>query len=108
MVWAPRIEWAEQGYPAHCFSPAQVAQIAAALQSPMLNRDLLARFDAEAMTEMGIYPGTWKTGDRDWLLDACHSLRDFYAAESKAGQSVVTVSNETRSQGSPPDQMRAS
>jgi len=91
MVCAPRIEWAEQGYPAHCFSPAQVAQIAAALQSPMLDRDLLARFDAEAMTEMGIYPGVWETDEDDWLIDAFQTLRDFYAAESKAGQPVVTV-----------------
>jgi len=43
------------------------------------------------MTQLGIYPGTWETGDHDWLIDAFQTLRDFYAAASKAGQSVVTV-----------------
>src|SRR6516165_8261013 len=54
----------DQGYgPARYFSPAQVVEIAAALRSPGLERDLHARFDAEAMTQIGIYPGVWETGD---------------------------------------------
>jgi hypothetical protein len=47
----------DQGYgPARYFSPQQVAEIAAALQSPSLERELHARFDAEAMTQLGIIP----------------------------------------------------
>jgi hypothetical protein len=82
----------DQGYgPARYFSLAQVAEIAGALQSPGLEQELHRRFDAPTMTQLGIYPGTWETGDHDWLIDAFQTLRDFYAAASKAGQSVVTV-----------------
>jgi len=82
----------DQGYgPARYFSPAQVAEIAAAFQSPSLATELRARFDKEAMTQLGIYPGVWEADDEDWLVDAFDTLRDFYAAASKAGQSVVTV-----------------
>ena len=82
----------DRGYgPARCFSPVQVAEIAAAFQSPSLESELHARFDAEVMTQMGIYPGVWETDDHGWLIDAFRTLRDFYAAASKAGQSVVTA-----------------
>ena len=82
----------DQGYgPARYFSPAQVVEIAAALRSPGLERDLHARFDAEAMTQIGIYPGVWETGDRDWLIEAFRTVRDFYAAASRAKQAVVTL-----------------
>jgi hypothetical protein len=82
----------DQGYgPARYFTPAQVAEIAAALQSPNLERELHARFDAEAMTQMGIYPGVWESDDRDWLIEAFGTVRDFYASASQAEQAVVTV-----------------
>jgi hypothetical protein len=82
----------DQGYgPARYFSPAQVAEIAAALQSPSLETELHARFDAEAMTQMGIYPGVWETDDHDWLIEAFRTVRDFYAAASRAEQAVVTI-----------------
>jgi hypothetical protein len=82
----------DQGYgPARYFLPAQVAEIAAALQSPSLESELNARFDAAAMTELGIYPGTWEADDEDWLVEAFDTLRDFYAAASKSEQAVVTV-----------------
>jgi hypothetical protein len=52
----------DQGYgPARYFTPAQVTEIASALQSPGLERDLHARIDAAAMTQLGIYPGGWAT-----------------------------------------------
>jgi hypothetical protein len=82
----------DQGYgPARYFSPAQVVEIAVALQSPNLERELHARFDAEAMTQMGIYPGVWESDDRDWLIEAFGTVRDFYASASQAEQAVVTV-----------------
>ena len=82
----------DQGYgPARYFFPAQVAEIAAALQSPSLERQLHARFDPEAMTQLGIYPGVWEPDDHHWLIEAFHAVRDFYAAASHAEQAVVTV-----------------
>jgi len=82
----------DQGYgPARYFSPAQVAEIASALQAQGLERELRARFDGPAMTQLGIYPGGWETDDGDWLIEAFHTLRDFYAAASKAEQAVVTL-----------------
>jgi len=81
-----------RGYgPARYFAPAQVAEIAGALQSPGLEQELHARFDAEAMTRLGIYPGVWETDDQDWLIDAFRTLCDFYAAASEAEQAVVTL-----------------
>jgi hypothetical protein len=82
----------DQGYgPARYFTPAQVAEIAGALQSLGLEHDLDARFDAAAMTQLGIYPGVWEAEDLDWLIEAFHTLRDFYAAASQAEQAVVTL-----------------
>jgi Domain of unknown function (DUF1877) len=82
----------DQGYgPARYFTSAQVAEIASALQSPGLEQELHARFDAVAMTQLGLYPGGWETDDEDWVIQAFHTLRDFYAAASKAEQAVVTL-----------------
>ena len=82
----------DQGYgPARYFTPTQVAEIAGVLQSPGVEPQLHARFDAEAMTQLGIYPGVWATDDRDWLIEAFRTVRDFYIAASQAKQAVVTV-----------------
>jgi hypothetical protein len=82
----------DQGYgPARYFSPAQVVEIAGALQAPGLEQELRGRFDAAAMTRLGLYPGGWETDDGDWLIEAFHTLRDFYAAASKAEQAAVTL-----------------
>jgi hypothetical protein len=82
----------DQGYgPARYFTPSQVDEIAAALQSPSLEPELHARFDAAAMTQLGIYPGVWEPDDHNWLIDAFHTVRDFYVAASEAEQAVVTL-----------------
>ena len=82
----------DQGYgPARFFAPAQVVEIAGALQSPGLEQQLSARFDAAAMTQLGIYPGVWESDDLDWLIEAFRTIRDFYAAASQAEQAVVTL-----------------
>jgi hypothetical protein len=82
----------DQGYgPARYFTPTQVAEIASALQSPSLERELHARFDAAAMTQLGIYPGVWEPDDHDWLIEAFHTVQNFYAAASQAEQAVVTL-----------------
>src|SRR5271166_3908558 len=77
--------------PARYFAPAQVAEIAGALQSPGLEREMHRRFDADAVTQLGIYPGVWETDDHDWLIQAFRTLRAFYAAASEAEQAVVTL-----------------
>jgi hypothetical protein len=82
----------DRGYgPARYFAPAQVSEIAAALRSPGLERELHARFDAAAMTQLGIYPGRWEADDHDWLIKAFRTLCDFYAAASQAEHAVVTL-----------------
>jgi hypothetical protein len=43
------------------------------------------------MTQLGIYPGVWEPDDHDWLIEAYHTVRDFYAAASQAGQAVFTL-----------------
>jgi hypothetical protein len=80
------------GYgPARYFAPSQVAEIADALRSPGLEQELHGRFDGAAMTQLGVYPGTWETDDGEWLIKAFRTLRDFYAAASEAEQAVVTL-----------------
>ena len=82
----------DQGYgPARYFAVSQVAEIASALRSPSLEHELHTRFDAAAMTQLGIYPGVWETDDLDWLIEAFHTVRDFYAAASDAKQAVVIL-----------------
>ena len=56
-----------------------------------LEGELHARFDAAAMTQMGIYPGVWEPDDHDWLIDAFHTVRDFYTAASEAEKAVVIL-----------------
>ena len=79
------------GYgPARSFAATEVTQIAAALKARGLSAQLRGRFDRDAMTRLGIYPGTWEPDDRTWLIDAYRSLRDFYAAAGRARLAVVT------------------
>jgi hypothetical protein len=82
----------DMGYgPARCFTVAETAEIAQALQVPGLETTLRDRFDSEAMERIGLYPGGWRAEGPDWLIDAFHKLRDFYTAASAAGQGVVTA-----------------
>lgn len=80
------------GYgPARYFTAAETAEIAQALGASGLEAALRARFDPAAMTPLGLYPGGWDANGDGWLIDAFHTLRDFYAAASAAGQAVVTA-----------------
>ena len=40
---------------------------------------------------MGLYPGVWETDDCNWLIEAFHTVRDFYVAAGQAEQAVVTI-----------------
>jgi Domain of unknown function (DUF1877) len=81
----------DNGYgPARCFTAAQVSEIADALTVRGVEPALKTRFDADAMTRLGVYPGVWDNDDRTWLIDAFRKLRAFYAAASGARQAVAT------------------
>ena len=80
------------GYgPARRFTPGQVAELAGALGDPQVEQDASDRYDPQRMTELGIYPFGWDEEDnREWIFDAFHELRDFYADAATRGRAVVT------------------
>lgn len=78
------------GYgPPRYFTAAQVAELAATMKDPNLESEAAARFDAERMSELGIYPG-WRASDADWVLDGFRRLRDFYSDAAAKGRAIVT------------------
>ena len=78
------------GYgPARYFTAAQVAELSQALSLPELESEAAARFDAERMSELSIYPG-WRPSDAEWVLDAFRRLRDFYSEAAGKGRAMVT------------------
>ena len=78
------------GYgPARCFAAEQVARISDVLSRPEVEQDAERRFDAPAMSQLGIYPG-WRESDLKDVMDALRKLRDFYADAAGKGQAIVT------------------
>ena len=78
------------GYgPARSFTAAQVAEIAGALKRADLESEAAARFDAQQMSDLGIYPG-FRPSDAEWVLDGLRRLRDFYSDAAAHGRAVVT------------------
>lgn len=78
------------GYgPARCFTASEAAQLAQELSRPGVESEAAARFDAQRMSELQIYPG-WETSDADWVLDAFRRLRDFYSEAATNGRAIVT------------------
>ena len=79
------------GYgPARYFEADEVRAIAQALSSATLEAEMIARFDPAKMTSLGIYPGGWKAGDTDWLMEEFRRLRKFYDDASAAKLAIVT------------------
>ena len=79
------------GYgPARYFEAGEVNQIAHALSAASLETEMIARFDPAQMTSLGIYPGGWKAGDVDWLMEEFRRLRKFYDDASTAKLAIVT------------------
>lgn len=80
------------GYgPARCFTPAQTAELAAALNDPQTEQQAAGRYDPQRMTELQIYPFGWdEEDDREWILDSFRQLRSFYAEAAANGRAVVT------------------
>jgi hypothetical protein len=78
------------GYgPPRFFAPQEVAGLAAVLGRPETEVEAAARFDADRMSAMQIYPG-WDPSDREPLLDSFRRLRDFYAEAAAGGRAIVT------------------
>jgi hypothetical protein len=82
------------GYgPARYFTPAEVAELAHALNRPELEQEAARHFDAAKMEELEIYPG-WNVShaesDRKWIMDSCRSLCAYFAAAAARGRAVVT------------------
>jgi Domain of unknown function (DUF1877) len=79
------------GYgPARYFDAGQVAGLAAALADPQVEQEAVARFDAQRMTELQVYPFGWGEEDCEWLMSAFADLRSFYAGAAAEGWGVVT------------------
>jgi hypothetical protein len=80
------------GYgPARYFDAAKVAEIAREMSRPNLEAEMDARWDADKMASLGIYPGQFvESEDRQWLMDAFRNLRQFYVDASAANCAVVT------------------
>jgi Domain of unknown function (DUF1877) len=79
------------GYgPARYFETSKVNQIAQALNAASLEAEMIARFDPAKMTSLEIYPGGWKAGDVDWLMEEFRRLRQFYDDASAAKLAIVT------------------
>ena len=78
------------GYgPARYFEADKVRAIANELGRANLEAEMIARFDPVKMTTLGIYPGGWKAGDVDWLMEEFRRLRQFYADASAGNLAVV-------------------
>jgi hypothetical protein len=78
------------GYgPARYFEADKVRAIANELGRATLEAEMIARFDPVKMTTFGIYPGGWKAGDVDWLMEEFRRLRQFYADASAGNLAVV-------------------
>jgi Domain of unknown function (DUF1877) len=52
--------------------------------------ELSSRYEPAQMTALGIYPGSWRQEDRDWLLESFGELRDFFEAAAARGSAVIT------------------
>ena len=82
----------DEGYgPARYFTTSEVAELVAALDAPGTAEAAAARYDADRMRELSIYPGGWDDDEeRDWLLDALDQLRAFFRDSAKGGEAIIT------------------
>jgi hypothetical protein len=77
------------GYgPPRYFTAAQVADLSQGLNSPQIELEAAARFDAARMSQLKIYPG-WQSSDAQWVMDAFRRLRDFYSDAASKGRAIV-------------------
>ena len=82
------------GYgPARVLSPAQVAELAEALQA-LGDEGALARYAPAAFEAAGIAPAGWEDPDedeerREWMLDTYREVRDYYADARRRGYGMI-------------------
>jgi hypothetical protein len=83
------------GYgPARYLRPAEVAEVAAALD-PITPEVLWSRFDAAAAESAEIYPVPWAGGadDQEYVTAYYAHLRAFFATAARAGDAVLVYIN---------------
>jgi hypothetical protein len=79
------------GYgPARVLDPALTVSIARALESPELEDEACARFDAQRMTELRLYPFGWDAESLHWLISALRALRGFCSDAAAQGWAIIT------------------
>jgi len=79
------------GYgPARLLDVTQTAAVADALAHPEVEPDARARFDAQRMTELRIYPFGWDAESLEWLLSSLADLRRFYSDTAVQGWAILT------------------
>ena len=79
------------GYgPARYFRAAQVRALSEELRRSEVESEAAPRFDPARMSQLQIYPGWSGDQDKEWLMDAFHSLRDFYASAASQGRAIIT------------------
>lgn len=78
------------GYgPAHYLTAEQVRTLNP-LIAAISTAELGARYDADKMTELGIYPEMWRaTGMDSYLTEYFEVLQAFYAEAAKNGEAVI-------------------
>jgi hypothetical protein len=85
------------GYgPARYFTSAAVAELSRAMSGPEIESAAAARFDAERMSQLGIYPG-WRASDVGEVIAAVRRLRDFYSDATEKRRAIVSCLVRQRS-----------
>lgn len=81
----------EIGYgPAHYLTAEQVRTLNP-LVAGISTAELAARYDADKMTELGIYPEMWRAEGMDsYLTEYFGLVQAFYAEAAKNGEAVIT------------------
>lgn len=78
------------GYgPPRCFTAEEVAALSRALSKPVVEAEAANRFDAQRMSELGIYPG-WRSSDAAEVMDSFRKLRDFYHDAADKNRAIIT------------------
>jgi hypothetical protein len=59
------------------------------MSGPQIESAAAARFDANRMSQLGIYPG-WRATDVGEVIAAFRRLRDFYSDAAEKRRAIVT------------------
>jgi hypothetical protein len=80
--------------PARYLTPEEVREVSAALEQ-VPPQELVARYDAERLTEANVYPQIWQEGEvaRTYLQDYYQQLYTFFCIAARQGEAVLTYLN---------------